>query len=48
MKGGALKKKPLWYDIYVKHPPFCEPTILREKSDVPVNEIFYEEDIQMA
>ena len=48
MKGGAMKKKPIWYDIYVKHPPFEEPTVLREKPDVQINEILYAEDIERA
>lgn len=48
MKGGVMKKKPIWYDVYVKYPPFEEPTVLREKPDIPVNEIFYAEDLQRA
>ena len=48
MKGGVLKKKPIWYDIYVKHPPFLEPAMVRERPELKINEIFYTEDIRAA
>lgn len=48
MKGGALKKRPLWYDVYVKHPPFLEPNILRERKEIEIKEIFYQEDFARA
>lgn len=48
MKGGVMKKKPIWYDVYKSRLPFAEPTILREKPDIQINEIFYAEDIELA
>ena len=44
LKSGAIKEKPLWYDIYEAFPPKHEPRYDPPKSDLPIREIFYPED----
>lgn len=44
MEAGALKDKPLWYDVYIKYNPGQKPLASQD----PIPEIVYEEDIARA
>lgn len=49
MKSGALKEKPLWYDVYEKYPPELEPNAERPvPPQEPIPELVYEEDFDRA
>lgn len=50
LEAGAMKPndKPIWYNVYAAFPPKLEPRFDRPVQNVPVRNIFYEEDICRA
>ncbi|XP_061387795.1 small ribosomal subunit protein mS23 [Musca vetustissima] len=46
LRSGAMKPedKPLWYDVYAAFPPKLEPRFDRPAPQIPIRNIFYEED----
>ncbi|XP_012269592.2 28S ribosomal protein S23, mitochondrial [Athalia rosae] len=46
LRAGGMREedKPLWLDIYEAFPPKDEPRYDRPGSQVPIRDIFYEED----
>ncbi|XP_037666245.1 28S ribosomal protein S23, mitochondrial isoform X2 [Choloepus didactylus] len=49
IRGGVLKEKPLWYDVYNAFPPLREPVFRKPrlrygKAKAPIQDIFYHED----
>lgn len=46
MRANSLKweDRPLWFDIYEKFPPKEEPRYDRPAPNIPIKNIFYEED----
>lgn len=50
LKTGAMKPddRPLWYELYEAFPPKLEPRYDRPAPNVPIRNIFYEEDVARA
>ncbi|XP_023293545.2 probable 28S ribosomal protein S23, mitochondrial [Lucilia cuprina] len=51
LRSGAMKPedKPIWYDLYEAFPPKLEPRFDRPApKDLPIRNIFYEEDVARA
>ncbi|XP_026462692.1 probable 28S ribosomal protein S23, mitochondrial [Ctenocephalides felis] len=46
--GMKWKERPLWYDIYKAFPPALEPKYARPVPNLPIRNIFYEEDVIRA
>ena len=47
--SGAVKDKPIWYDVYQMYPPDVEPMGERDPPPQdPIPEIVYEEDFERA
>uniref|UniRef100_A0A1I8N6U7 Small ribosomal subunit protein mS23 n=1 Tax=Musca domestica TaxID=7370 RepID=A0A1I8N6U7_MUSDO len=46
LRSGAMKSedKPLWYEVYAAFPPKLEPRFDRPAPQIPIRNIFYEED----
>lgn len=46
IRSGAMKmeERPIWYDLYKIFPPAEEPKYDRRATNVPIKNIFYEED----
>ncbi|XP_005181592.2 small ribosomal subunit protein mS23 [Musca domestica] len=46
LRSGAMKPedKPLWYEVYAAFPPKLEPRFDRPAPQIPIRNIFYEED----
>lgn len=40
--------KPMWYDVYAAFPPTLEPRFDRPASNIPLRQIFYDEDVTRA
>ncbi|KAL0272079.1 UNVERIFIED_CONTAM: hypothetical protein PYX00_005188 [Menopon gallinae] len=44
LERGAVKIRPIWYDVYKAFPPKYDPYFSRPAPDISVKPIFYEED----
>ena len=48
VKSGAMKDKPIWYDIYAAFPPNIEPRFDTKVPNVEIRPLFYPEDVTRA
>lgn len=48
VKSGAMKDKPIWYDIYAAFPPKLEPRFDTKVPNVEIRPLFYPEDVSRA